>query len=401
LCVVFGLFDLGPELSPFARPFREFPSSSRSVTTSVLLIIPNVVIPGLALGSLTLIFISRSKAYQQRISEMLLDTGIPSDVIAYSTSVRPPPFGFHFDFLAFGFIDIVGFTQWTSSVLPEVMLSTLVEYFDAIKNVKGPFERVEIVKFIGDSIMFVSGRPKLSPSGRRSKRARGPKGANLSGSLAPAAETYGTESIMSTDDTNVSLDSHERTAAVDELLNFLKRVMEVISTTPFGPESKKFQLRAGVEAGECIGGLLKSGAMDYYGDTVNVASRLEGTGSPGMIHLSRTVMSYASPKKGMAFGPVTRTEIKGHQALDTVLLWQRQSMRLAKPLFFFENDFGVEIVPRFSWIRCCCQAARPCSHRRRPRRVISTPFSPPPRKFQSCILIQKTNRNKKKKKKKR
>lgn len=55
----------------------------------------------------------------------------------------------------------------------------------------------------------------------------------------------------------------------------------------------KWELRIGIHSGPVIGGIIdnKSLRFDLWGDTVNLASRLESHGTPGMVNISATTYS--------------------------------------------------------------------------------------------------------------
>jgi class 3 adenylate cyclase len=89
------------------------------------------------------------------------------------------------------------------------------------------------------------------------------------------------------------------------------------------------RLRVGVHSGPVIGGVIgdRKFAFDIWGETVNVASRLESQGIPGRVHVSsetwRTVQDLfdAEPR-----GPI---DLRGHGPMETYLIVGRRPVRTA------------------------------------------------------------------------
>ena len=68
-------------------------------------------------------------------------------------------------------------------------------------------------------------------------------------------------------------------------MNLLVKKLEV----NLGPDTGDLGLRIGLHSGPVTAGVLRGerSRFQLFGDTINVASRMESTGSPGRIHLSR------------------------------------------------------------------------------------------------------------------
>jgi class 3 adenylate cyclase len=86
-------------------------------------------------------------------------------------------------------------------------------------------------------------------------------------------------------------------------------------------------LRVGLHVGPVIGGVIGRDrpTYDYWGDTLNIASRLEVTGEPGQIHCSEAVYwRLRNVYDFEARGPI---ELKGYSRVDTFYLHERTALR--------------------------------------------------------------------------
>jgi class 3 adenylate cyclase len=77
-----------------------------------------------------------------------------------------------------------------------------------------------------------------------------------------------------------------------------------------------FQLRIGVHTGQAVAGVIGTAKFSYdvWGDTVNLASRLESTGEPGTVSVSADVV--AAVADGFRFEPAGRREMKGRGQVE-------------------------------------------------------------------------------------
>ena len=138
-----------------------------------------------------------------------------------------------------GFADIVGFSSMARRHTPPRLVSILDRFF-------GEFDRImdrhgaEKIKTIGDNYMFASGVPLPEPL-------------------------------------------HAEVAA-DCALEILECFNRANETLGLG-----LAIRCGLHSGPVVAGIIgkKKFAYDIWGDAVNVASRMESTGAPGKIHISR------------------------------------------------------------------------------------------------------------------
>jgi class 3 adenylate cyclase/HAMP domain-containing protein len=172
------------------------------------------------------------------------------------------------------FADLVGFTQLAGTVQPGELvelLNRLFTRFDHAAERNG----VEKIKTIGDAYMAVAGLPTPFPD-------------------------------------------HAR-RLVDLALDMLDEVQSF--NREFGVS---LALRIGVNSGPVVAGVIGSSKFiyDLWGDTVNVASRMESHGVPGMIQATRAVYEQLAGQHDFAArGLIT---IKGKGAVETWLLRSRE-----------------------------------------------------------------------------
>jgi class 3 adenylate cyclase len=168
------------------------------------------------------------------------------------------------------FGDIVGFTALSSQIsAAEVvdMLNGLFSRFDQVANELG----IEKIKTIGDCYMAVCGLPK--PCSDHADRM-----ARMALRMAEATRQYAQEKGLD------------------------------------------LQLRIGLNSGPVVAGVIgvTKFIYDLWGDTVNLASRMESTGVPGGIQVTRSV--YERLKESFEFESRGTVQVKGKGETDVWLL---------------------------------------------------------------------------------
>eukprot|EP01119_Soliformovum_irregulare_P020071 TRINITY_DN6463_c1_g1_i2.p1 TRINITY_DN6463_c1_g1~~TRINITY_DN6463_c1_g1_i2.p1 ORF type:complete len:678 (-),score=138.54 TRINITY_DN6463_c1_g1_i2:68-2101(-) len=195
------------------------------------------------------------------------------------------------------FSDIVGFTTISSSISPLEVVTFLNEIFTKMDQLAGQYD-VEKIKTIGDAYFGVGG-------------------------LFITTEA----------------DSHEhRRNVATQVLNFSLDVIAAIEDiNNSGRYPSKFQLRIGVNTGPVIAGIIanKKFAFDLWGDAVNVASRMESTGTPGRIQVNRT--TYKLTKGNFEF--VKRGQVKVKGKGDMITYWLIGNFQLENQL---ENQLEID-----------------------------------------------------------
>ncbi len=165
------------------------------------------------------------------------------------------------------FADIVNFTETSDRMSPADlvhMLNTAFSRFDALVEKHG----CEKIKTIGDAYMVVSGLPE------------------------PRAD-------------------HAQ-AMVALALDMIDAADEINASGEF-----PFSLRIGINSGPVVAGVIgdRKFAYDLWGDTVNVASRMESHGRPGMIQI--TDATRAQLGEDVQVDPLGHVDIKGKGNMAT------------------------------------------------------------------------------------
>ncbi|MGD1851835.1 MAG: adenylate/guanylate cyclase domain-containing protein [Cyanophyceae cyanobacterium] len=173
------------------------------------------------------------------------------------------------------FADIVGFTALADKLSPLELVRSLNQIFSRFDRLT-EFYGLEKIKTIGDSYMVVGGLPE-----HRDDHA---------------------EAIAS-----MALD----------MQNALRQLNQ--------EQQESFQIRTGIPTGPVVAGVigLKKFAYDLWGDTVNVASRMESHGQPGKIQVSET--TYNRLKSNYIFKARGEIEVKGKGGMSTYFLQSKYS----------------------------------------------------------------------------
>lgn len=171
------------------------------------------------------------------------------------------------------FADLVGFTHSAEQIHPTKLVEILNEVFSSFDNLAEKYQ-LEKIKTIGDAYMVAGGVPMLQ------------------------------------------MDHAQRMA--DMALDMLDEIGRHL-----GPDGTPLQLRIGINSGPLAAGVigLKKLTFDLWGDTVNVASRMESQGLPGIIQT--TAATYELLKDGYAFEKRGVIFIKGKGEMPTFLLKRR------------------------------------------------------------------------------
>jgi len=172
------------------------------------------------------------------------------------------------------FADIVGFTSMTSKISPESLVSMLNNIFSKLDDLAQQYG-LEKIKTIGDCYMVASGLPEK----------------------------------------NADHAIH--------ITNFALDMLDVMTIMNIGKD-EPIILRIGINSGPVVAGVIgkKKFIYDLWGDTVNVASRMEANGIAGQIQITEATFNLVSDH----FEIIKRGEIniKGKGMLPTYMVSGRK-----------------------------------------------------------------------------
>ncbi len=211
--------------------------------------------------------------HQQEQTERLLLNILP-EPIANRLKQQPSIIADNFADVSVMFADLVGFTELASRILPtEVIeiLNTIFSEFDQLAERHG----LEKIKTIGDAYMVVGGIPIPQP--------------NHAVAIAQMA-----------------LDIQ---AAIPQLCD---------------KTGQDLSIRIGINTGPVIAGVIgkKKFIYDLWGDTVNIASRMESQGLPGKIQV--TAATYQHLREQFLFEERGAIQVKGKGKMVTYFLTDKK-----------------------------------------------------------------------------
>ena len=204
-------------------------------------------------------------------SEGLLLNILPAEVAQELTEHPSQTIAKQFSNVTVLFTDIVGFTKMSDKMTAEelvTMLNKMISLFDARARQEG----IEKIKTIGDAYMAATGFDDR------------------------------------TDNEGALRMVHFAQGLMDDVYRFNQT------------SSVKIQIRLGINTGNLVAGVI--GTMkfiyDIWGDTVNVASRMESTGEPMKIHV--TEATYQQTKDKFNYSEGIEVEVKGKGKMKTYFL---------------------------------------------------------------------------------
>jgi adenylate cyclase len=226
-------------------------------------------------------FVGRRNFFQER-SEMLLLNILPRE-ISEALKTEPRAIAAHYDNTSILFADIVGFTPMAATMIPRSLVDLLNDVFQCFDALVDKYD-LEKIKTIGDCYMVAAGVPR------------------------PRADH------------------------AQALVNFALDMQAEIGRRTFG--GRRLAFRIGINSGPVVAGVIgrKKFIYDLWGETVNMASRMESHGRSGVIQITRNTFDLVSGEFDCkALGMI---EVKGAGRVETWCVTGRKpagERRLAAP----------------------------------------------------------------------
>jgi adenylate cyclase len=201
----------------------------------------------------------RRRDFFQESSEMLLLNILPKE-ISEALKTEPRAIAAHYDEASILFADIVGFTPMAATMLPLTLVDLLNDVFECFDDLVDKYE-LEKIKTIGDCYMVAAGVPR------------------------------------------------QRVDHAEALVSFALDMQAEIGKRTFG--GRRLAFRMGINSGPVVAGVIgrRKFIYDLWGETVNMASRMESHGTSGVIQITRDTFDLVSEHFDcQARGPI---EVKG------------------------------------------------------------------------------------------
>jgi class 3 adenylate cyclase len=203
-------------------------------------------------------------------SDMLLRSILPDKIADKLRNISgDKSFGEDFENVTVLFSDIVGFTKVSSGHKAQEIVRALNDLFSRFDE-RAKNMGVEKIKTIGDAYMAACGVPEPN-------------------------------------------ENHARI-----MIDFAKGMLEDLANYNKTADIQ-FQVRIGLNCGPATAGVIGTHKFiyDVWGNTVNVASRMETAASPGGIRITEDLFNQLSKQKGLKFSDAIECQVKGKVHMKT------------------------------------------------------------------------------------
>ncbi len=213
-----------------------------------------------------LAFAHQREAAQARVETLLLN--ILPEEIAQRLQVGPQTIADHFDEASVLFADVVDFTPLSSRLDAREVVGLLDRLFTAFDELVDRYD-VEKIKTIGDCYMVAAGVPR------------------------------------------------ERADHAQALAGLALEMRECARSCLPEPDPHDLRLRIGISSGPVVAGVIgrRRFLYDLWGDTVNMASRMESHGAPDEIRITRATWELL--REDFVTEPHGLVDVKGKGEVET------------------------------------------------------------------------------------
>jgi adenylate cyclase len=226
----------------------------------------NIVVVSFVAMLLLVTFARGREVAQARVEALLLNV-LPADV-AQRLQSDPQSIADHFDDVSILFADVVDFTPLSSRLDAREVVGLLDRLFTSFDEVVDRYD-VEKIKTIGDCYMVAAGVPRRRPD-----------------------------------------HAHALAGLALELRECAKECL------PDGA-GRDLRLRIGISSGPVVAGVIgrRRFLYDLWGDTVNMASRMESHGTPDEIQITRSTWELLDDH--FVTEPIGLVDVKGKGEIET------------------------------------------------------------------------------------
>jgi guanylate cyclase len=226
----------------------------------------NIVVVSLVALLLLITFAQGRETAQARVEELLLNV-LPAD-IAQRLQSDPNSIADHFDDASILFADVVDFTPLSSRLDAREVVELLDRLFTSFDDLVDRYD-VEKIKTIGDCYMVAAGVPRQRPD-----------------------------------------HAHALAALALEMRECAKNFLA-------DGADHDLRLRIGISSGPVVAGVIgrRRFLYDLWGDTVNMASRMESHGRPDTIQITRSTFELL--RDDFVIEPSGLVEVKGKGEVET------------------------------------------------------------------------------------
>lgn len=231
----------------------------------------NLCVPAIIVFAFASYFIRAARDERRKADALLLNI-LPAK-IARRLKSRRGIVADEYDDVCVLFADIVEYTAYSHNMRPVDLVSELNDIFQMFDELAQKYG-LEKIKTIGDAYLVVGGLPE-------------------------------------------PLQNHD-SAIADMALEMQTEISKIIKS-----DGKPFSLRIGIHCGSVVAGVIGSSkiAYDLWGDTVNIANRLEACGEAGMIHVSDQFHQRLQDR--FAFQKRDMISVRGKGSMQTYFLTGR------------------------------------------------------------------------------